>query len=491
MLRKFLVVSVFSAGLVSVGAVASERTQTGSRDSAWRGEAGLQLAQGGDVEVYYDSRGRRVLVDSYTGEIIAIEPREERRRPMRRPLREQERYYLDDPEDMARLRRDRLYELDRQAPPVDDYSAYPEQFPAPPRQPAYPGDGFPAAPNDGYGEPLPPQTATREPITRQPIERAPLDPSPTDPGTSVITPGQPSDMIVDPNPPATIEPPVTSAARIEVAELQVLLDRKGASPGVIDGHFGSNVDKGLVAYRQLTGQVLRSTDAVGIKQALAESGGDPFIDYTITAQDAAGPFVAAVPADYGEKAKLERLSYTSVSEMLAERFHMDEKYLKALNPDANFGRPGTIIRVANVGSPVATQVARIIADKKQKQVRAYSAEGKLVAAYPATIGSADTPSPTGSHLVSRVALNPNYTYNPNLNFKQGENDKILTIPPGPNGPVGSVWIALDKPTYGIHGTPDPSKIGKTESHGCVRLTNWDAQELAKIVKQGVSVEFIE
>ena len=471
MLRKILVVSAFSAGLVSVGAVASERTQTGFRDSASRGEAGLQLAQGGDVEVYYDSRGRRVLVNSYTGEIIAIEPREERRRSMRRPLREQERYYLDDPEDMARLRRDRLYELDRQAPPVDDYSAYPEQFPAPPRQPGYPGDSFPAAPNDGYGEPLPPQTATREP------------------GTSVITPGQPS--VVDPNPPATIEPPVTSAARIEVAELQILLDRKGASPGVVDGHFGSNVDKGLVAYRQLTGQVLRSTDAVGIKQALAESGGDPFIDYTITAQDAAGPFVAAVPADYGEKAKLERLSYTSVSEMLAERFHMDEKYLKALNPDANFGRPGTIIRVANVGSPVATQVARIIADKKQKQVRAYSAEGKLVAAYPATIGSTDTPSPTGTHLVSRVALNPNYTYNPNLNFKQGENDKILTIPPGPNGPVGSVWIALDKPTYGIHGTPDPSKIGKTESHGCVRLTNWDAQELAKIVKQGVSVEFIE
>ena len=83
-------------------------------------------------------------------------------------------------------------------------------------------------------------------------------------------------------------------------------------------------------------------------------------------------------------------------------------------------------------------------------------------------------------------VNPNYTYNPNLNFKQGENNKILTIPPGPNGPVGSIWIALDKPTYGIHGTPDPSKIGKTESHGCVRLTNWDAQELAKIVKPGVN-----
>ncbi|MDP3897456.1 MAG: L,D-transpeptidase, partial [Mesorhizobium sp.] len=130
-------------------------------------------------------------------------------------------------------------------------------------------------------------------------------------------------------------------------------------------------------------------------------------------------------------------------------------------------------------------------DKAQKQVLAYDAYDKLVAAYPATIGSADTPSPTGTHAISRIALNPNYTYNPKINFKQGENDKVLRIPPGPNGPVGSVWIALSKPTYGIHGTPEPSKIGKTNSHGCVRLTNWDAQELAKLVSKGVTVEFIE
>jgi lipoprotein-anchoring transpeptidase ErfK/SrfK len=177
--------------------------------------------------------------------------------------------------------------------------------------------------------------------------------------------------------------------------------------------------------------------------------------------------------------------------MLAEKFHMDEGYLKALNPEANFSRPGTIIRVANVGAPATRKVQRIVADKGRKQVRAYDEAGKLVVAYPATIGSAETPSPTGKHAVSRVAFNPNYTYNPKVNFKQGNNNKILTIPPGPNGPVGSIWIALDKPTYGIHGTPDPSKIGKTESHGCVRLTNWDAQELAKLVSVGVMVEFVE
>ena len=114
-----------------------------------------------------------------------------------------------------------------------------------------------------------------------------------------------------------------------------------------------------------------------------------------------------------------------------------------------------------------------------------------MAAYPATIGSSDTPSPSGTHTVARVVLNPDYTYNPNINFKQGDNHEILKIPPGPNGPVGIVWIALSKPTYGIHGTPDPSKIGKTESHGCVRLTNWDAQELARVVKPGVVVEFAD
>ena len=179
------------------------------------------------------------------------------------------------------------------------------------------------------------------------------------------------------------------------------------------------------------------------------------------------------------------------TEALAERFHMDEAYLKALNPGVNFNRPGTIIKVANFGKLVSTPVARIVADKSQKQVFAYDEAGKLVAAYPATIGSSDTPSPSGTHAVSRIAFNPNYTYNPKVNFKQGDNDRVLTIPPGPNGPVGTVWIALDKPTYGIHGTPEPSKIGKTHSHGCVRLTNWDAAELAKLVKPGVPVEFVD
>ena len=185
------------------------------------------------------------------------------------------------------------------------------------------------------------------------------------------------------------------------------------------------------------------------------------------------------------------MAYTSVREMLAERFHIDENYLQQLNPQTRFSRVGETIKVPNLVLPKRESVVRIVADKARKQVRGYNAEGRLVVAYPATIGSTDNPSPSGTVQVERIAFNPNYTYNPKVNFKQGSNNEILTIPPGPNGPVGTVWIALSKPTYGIHGTPDPSRIGKTSSHGCIRLTNWDAEELAKLVKPGVVVHFTD
>jgi lipoprotein-anchoring transpeptidase ErfK/SrfK len=476
--KKLLLSAVAVATLVSAGAAAAAVSGAPAVSSAPKqAPAGIQLAQMREVEVYYDRYGREVLVDPETGEVIAVEPRrltrqewrrQQRQRDLDRDFFEGEVYEDGVVLERPRLLRERRGEYEEPlAPPIEDYDRGLNEFPAPPRD----------------------QAVRQQPIERQPLGDVTVEPETE---TAIATPGGESTGTVSEVPPAArIEPTLTFASRPEVAALQVLLDRKGASPGVIDGRFGSNVDKALAAYRELTGDNLKSTDAEGIKKRLAESGGDPFADYVITAEDAAGPYVASVPEDYGEKAKLERLSFTSVTEMLAERFHMDEAYLKSLNPEANFNRPGTIIKVANFGQLVSTPVTRIIADKGKKQVRAYDGAGKLVAAYPATIGSADTPSPTGSHAVSRVALDPNYTYNPKVNFKQGENNSILTIPPGPNGPVGSVWIALDKPTYGIHGTPEPSKIGKTESHGCVRLTNWDARELAKLVKPGVMVEFVE
>ena len=277
----------------------------------------------------------------------------------------------------------------------------------------------------------------------------------------------------------------------EVAALQVFLDREGMSPGVIDGRMGDNVDKALHAYETTTGEKIDPNNSEDILQRLSAMGGLPFKQYTITAADAAGPYVASIPTDYSQKAQMPSMGYTSTTEMLAERFHMDEDYLKSLNPNVDFSIQGTVIKVVDPGKNKTGEVTRIVANKAIKEVQAFDAAGNLIAVYPATIGSSDTPSPSGTHTVVRVAFNPNYTYNPKINFKQGGNDKVLTIPPGPNGPVGNVWIALSKPTYGIHGTPDPSKIGKTQSHGCVRLTNWDAQELAHMVKPGTIVQFID
>lgn len=326
------------------------------------------------------------------------------------------------------------------------------------------------------------------------IDRQPLDNQPypqNDGDYASIEPDQQQPDMMQPKPPS--EPVITlkNKSKSEIVALQVFLDRAGISPGAIDGHMGTNVTKAIYAYQEMTGETLDPNNTDAILEQLRMSGGLPLVSYTITPADAAGPYVAEIPEDYAHKAALSSLGYTSTTEMLAERFHMDEGFLKEINPAADFTLPGTIVKVVNPGEVKSGSVARIIADKGKKQIFAYDASGSLVAAYPASIGSTDTPSPSGTVTVERVAFNPGYTYNPKINFQQGANDKILNIPPGPNGPVGTVWMALSKPTYGIHGTPEPSKIGRTQSHGCIRLTNWDATELAKMVKPGVTVEFVD
>ncbi len=277
----------------------------------------------------------------------------------------------------------------------------------------------------------------------------------------------------------------------QIAQLQVVLDREGFSPGVIDGRWGSNVARAAVSWKQAKKSKVDLGNPEDLKQLIKRSGGEVFTRYTIRSADVTGPFVAKIPVDYAEKARLKAMSYTSVEELLAERFHMSQAFLQQLNPDADFNRPGTAITVIAPGNSVRSKVHYLVADKSRKQVRAFDRNGDLVSSYPATIGSAATPSPSGTHTIERVAHNPDYTYNPKKNFQQGNNDRILRIAPGPNGPVGSVWIALSKPSYGIHGTPNPRTIGKTNSHGCIRLTNWDAQELAKLVRPGVTVQFVE
>lgn len=354
-------------------------------------------------------------------------------------------------------------------------------------QARYPNDYYPPAPSGGGWDDA--DITTGGIPDDAAVDREPFD-QPYPQNTNA-TPSQNGNGAV--RQPSYTTPSFSSSSKAtpEMTALQVFLDREGFSPGAIDGHMGQNVEKALQAWQQKTGETLDPKNTEALMERLQLDGGLPFKNYTITAADAAGPYVAEIPADYGQKAAMQSLGYTSTTEMLAEKFHMDEGYLKAINPGVDFTVPGSTIKVVNVGQGRTGKVARIVADKGRKQVFAYGDDGQLIAAYPASIGSNDTPSPSGTVTVQRVAFDPGYTYNPKVNFKQGENDKVLNIPPGPNGPVGTVWIALSKPTYGIHGTPDPSKIGRTQSHGCVRLTNWDATELAKMVQPGVTVEFLD
>lgn len=272
-----------------------------------------------------------------------------------------------------------------------------------------------------------------------------------------------------------------------LARLQILLDRAGASPGVIDGLHGSNLEKALRAF-QLMHDLPADGKLTFAVAARLEAAGPAISTYTITAQDLSS-LSGPIPSDYAEKAAMAHLGYESVAEQIAERFHMDIGLITALNPYASFA-VGEVINVAVIGAKRKGTVAWIEADKALKQVRVYGLDGILLAAYPATIGSADNPSPSGTHTVTRATTMPGYTYNPKINFQQGDNTGVLTIPPGPNGPVGTVWIGLSKPSFGIHGTPEPSMIGKSGSHGCIRLTNWDAEELAAMVTPGVTVDFI-
>lgn len=265
-------------------------------------------------------------------------------------------------------------------------------------------------------------------------------------------------------------------------KIQTLLDRSNANVGAIDGQIGANTRKAIRAFEQMQGLPVDGKMDAQVWQALQAVASVPILmRYSITADDANQPFLN-MPSDIVDKAKMSSMAYESIDEMLGEKFHMSVSYLRELNQQNSFA-VGDQITVVDTGSPAQITVDHIEASSVHKMLYAYAANQQLLAAYPATIGSSETPSPSGTHQIAVVVPDPNYTWS------FGEETHIL--PAGPNNPVGSVWMGLSKDSYGIHGSPDPEAISRQSSHGCVRLTNWDARELMGNVKVGVSVKFVD
>jgi lipoprotein-anchoring transpeptidase ErfK/SrfK len=277
----------------------------------------------------------------------------------------------------------------------------------------------------------------------------------------------------------------------EIVKAQILLDRSNISPGEINGKRPENLDEMLHAFAESHGLPDKPWSTEFWTALTSIATGPVLTEYIVTKEDAKGPFIQ-LPAKMEDMKGLKALGYTSLREALAEKFHMSEELLTALNPGASFAEAGEKITVANlISDRKPAPVARVDVDKDRRTVRAYSSSGELVAFFPASVGTQEKPTPSGTLKVTLIEPEPSYHYNPQYGFKEVETQKPFDLSPGPNNPLGSTWIALSKPSYGIHGTPDPSSVGKTDSHGCVRVTNWDAQRLAGMLTKGVPVNFIE
>jgi lipoprotein-anchoring transpeptidase ErfK/SrfK len=281
--------------------------------------------------------------------------------------------------------------------------------------------------------------------------------------------------------------------------VQIALDRAGFSPGEIDGRSGPKTRLALSEFQKSSS--LKATGVVNEETLAAlRVAPEPLVNYTITEQDVAGPFIDKMPADMMEAAMLPSLGYTSALEALSEKFHSSPTLMRRLNPDVVWAA-GDVIKVPDVepfdlpsknDKPAATAKAtvgtvEVVVSGSTKSLIVRDAGGKTLMHAPITVGSEKDPLPVGEWKVVGVSWNPVFNYNPDLFWDADPTHAKAKIPSGANNPVGVVWVDISKEHFGLHGTPEPSTIGRTESHGCIRLTNWDAARLGHLVSSGTKV----
>ena len=324
----------------------------------------------------------------------------------------------------------------------------------------------------------PPQAEAQVPVQDEQMlpERADLPPSPSaEPLPPPVGPTAP-DLRND------------RTGFIGLLRAQILLDRSWMSPGEVDGRSGTNTIRAIGGFQRIAGLPVSGRLDNATWDAL-EQRGPALMNYTLSEADVKGPYRPMPGSMYG-KAKLPALSYSTVGESLGEKFHIRPQALQDLNPGKDLSVAGTEIMVPNVRDiPRLPQATRIVVSEAAKLLMLINPDGKVYAQFPVTTGSVRDPLPIGEWELRSVAKDPHYNYNPKL-FKGAKPGPKATLPPGPNSPVGVMWMGLSKPHYGIHGTPEPGSISKTSSNGCIRMTNWSVLQVSVAVSRGTPVTLI-
>ncbi len=273
--------------------------------------------------------------------------------------------------------------------------------------------------------------------------------------------------------------------------LQLALERVGFSPGLIDGLHGAKTTNSLREFQRARGLPVTGVPDTATRAALHVDEEDAIVRYTVRPEDKAA--VGPLPKGWVERSRLDRMPYPSLLEAICEKFHCSSGLLAKLNPGKSLGAlaVGDVLMVPNaMEEPPPARAARLEVDVLNKTIRALSPKGETVALFYCSVAAKKEKLPHGAGEVVVVAENPPYTFDPKMWPEVKGVDRILTIPPGPRNPVGIRWIGLNLPGVGMHGTPNPELIGKTGSHGCIRLTNWDAVRLARMVSVGTPVKFV-